>query len=89
MGRGRHAGYDDQRDLILARAAAVRAWRLSRHFDEPGGRGLRPVEGHAVSLLPDKYALLVSIADGHVSRLQRIVAKPWPRNRLPKARCGR
>ena len=72
MPRGRAPGYDDQREAILAHAAAaVRAPRLSRHVDERGGRGLRPVARPTLyHYYSDKYALLVPIAEGHVQRLR-------------------
>jgi AcrR family transcriptional regulator len=74
MGRGRHAGYEDQRDLILQKAAALFA-----RGGYPGTSMNQVAEACGLSKATlyhyskDKYALLVSIADGHVSRLQRIV----------------
>jgi AcrR family transcriptional regulator len=74
MGRGRHAGYEDQRDLILQKAAALFA-----RGGYPGTSMNQVAEACGLSkatlyhYYKDKYALLVSIADGHVSRLQRIV----------------
>lgn len=75
MGRGRHAGYDGQREMILERAAALFA-----RGGYPGTSMNQVAEACGLSKATlyhyyrDKYALLVSIADGHVSRLQGIVA---------------
>jgi AcrR family transcriptional regulator len=74
MGRGRHATYDDQRDLILERAAALFA-----RGGYPGTSMNQVAEACGLSKATlyhyyrDKYELLVSIADGHVTRLQGIV----------------
>ena len=74
MGRGRHAGYDEQREMILARAAEL--------FARNGYQGTsmnQVAEACGLSKATlyhyyrDKYALLVSIADGHVTRLRAIV----------------
>jgi AcrR family transcriptional regulator len=75
MGRGRHAGYADQRELILAQAAALFA-----RGGYPGTSMNQVAQACGLSKATlyhyyrDKYELLVSIADGHVSRLQRVVA---------------
>ena len=74
MGRGRSASYEDQRELILANAAALFARR-----GYPGTSMNQVAEACGLSkatlyhYYKDKYALLVSIADGHVTRLQSIV----------------
>ena len=74
MGRGRHAGYDEQREMILERAAALFA-----RGGYPGTSMNQVAEACGLSKATlyhyyrDKYELLVSIADGHVSRLQGIV----------------
>jgi AcrR family transcriptional regulator len=74
MGRGRSAGYQDQRELILQRAA-----ELFARGGYPGTSMNQVAEASGLSkatlyhYYKDKYALLVSIADSHVSRLQRIV----------------
>jgi AcrR family transcriptional regulator len=76
MGRGRHAGYDGQREMIVARAAALFA-----RGGYPGTSMNQVAEacGLAKATLyhyyRDKYALLVSIAEEHVTRLQGIVAE--------------
>ncbi|HEY8358574.1 MAG TPA: TetR/AcrR family transcriptional regulator [Ramlibacter sp.] len=74
MGRGRSAGYADQRELILERAA-----ELFARGGYPGTSMNQVAEACGLSkatlyhYYKDKYALLLSIADGHVSRLQSIV----------------
>jgi AcrR family transcriptional regulator len=76
MGRGRHAGYDDQRDMILARAAALFA-----RGGYPGTSMNQVAEACGLSKATlyhyyrDKYELLVNIADGHVTRLQGVVTQ--------------
>lgn len=76
MGRGRSATYDDQREMIVERAAALFARR-----GYPGTSMNQVAEACGLSkatlyhYYDDKYALLVSIADGHVSRLQGIVGE--------------
>lgn len=76
MGRGRSAGYDEQREMILARAAQL--------FARGGYAGTsmnQVAEACGLSKATlyhyyrDKYDLLVSIADSHVSRLQAIVGE--------------
>jgi AcrR family transcriptional regulator len=74
MGRGRAANYEDQREMILARAA-----ELFARGGYPGTSMNQVAEACGLSkatlyhYFNDKYALLVNIADGHVSRLQHIV----------------
>ena len=76
MGRGRHAGYDGQREMILARAAALFA-----RGGYPGTSMNQVAEACGLSKATlyhyyrDKYELLVSIADGHVTRLQAIAGE--------------
>ena len=74
MARGRASGYDDQREMILAHAA-----RLFARRGYPSTSMNQVAEACGLSkatiyhYFRDKYALLVSIADGHVSRLQLLV----------------
>jgi AcrR family transcriptional regulator len=74
MGRGRHAGYDDQRGMILAHAAALFA-----RGGYPGTSMNQVAEACGLSkatlyhYFRDKYELLVNIAEEHVTRLQGIV----------------
>jgi AcrR family transcriptional regulator len=74
MARGRHAGYDEQREMILAQAAALFArggYPATSMNQVAEACGLsKPTLYHYYH---DKYELLVSIADSHVSRLQRVV----------------
>jgi AcrR family transcriptional regulator len=85
MGRGRSAGYDDQREMILERAAALFARR-----GYPGTSMNQVAEACGLSkatlyhYYKDKYALLVSIADSHVSRLQGIVQEALAENLGPE-----
>lgn len=74
MGRGRSAGYQDQRALILARAAALFArggYSATSMNQVAEACGLS--KATLYHYFKDKYALLVDIADDHVSRLQGIV----------------
>lgn len=74
MGRGRHAGYEGQRELILAQAA-----QLFARGGYPGTSMNQVAEACGLSkatlyhYFRDKYELLVSIAEGHVTRLQGVV----------------
>ena len=75
MGRGRHASYDGQREMILARAA-----ELFARGGYPGTSMNQVAEACGLSKATlyhyyrDKYALLVHICDSHVSRLRAVVA---------------
>jgi AcrR family transcriptional regulator len=86
MGRGRSAGYQDQRELILDRAAALFA-----RGGYPGTSMNQVAQACQLSkatlyhYYKDKYDLLVSIADGHVSRLQRIVREVQGAGMPPEA----
>ncbi|MCS4509379.1 TetR/AcrR family transcriptional regulator [Xylophilus ampelinus] len=74
MPRGRSASYDEQRTLILERAAAL----FARH-GYPSTSMNQVAQACELSKATlyhyyrDKYTLLVSIADGHVSRLAALV----------------
>lgn len=74
MGRGRHAGYDEQRGMILERAAALFA-----RGGYPGTSMNQVAEACGLSKATlyhyyrDKYELLVNIAEEHVDRLRGIV----------------
>jgi AcrR family transcriptional regulator len=74
MGRGRHSGYDSQREMILAQAAALFA-----RGGYPGTSMNQVAEACGLSKATlyhyyrDKYELLVSIAEGHVTRLRALV----------------
>ena len=74
MGRGRSAGYDDQRGLILAQAGllfARRGYPATSMNQVAEACGLsKPTLYHYYK---DKYALLLHIAEAHVTRLEAIV----------------
>jgi AcrR family transcriptional regulator len=87
MGRGRHAGYDDQREMILAHAAALFA-----RGGYPGTSMNQVAEACGLSKATlyhyyrDKYELLVSIAEGHVTRLQGVVQDALAEEATPQGR---
>ena len=74
MARGKSASYDDQRDMILARAAEL----FARH-GYPSTSMNQVAQACNLSKATlyhyyrDKYSLLVSITDDHVSRLAAMV----------------
>lgn len=85
MARGRSAGYEDQRGLILHCAAQL--------FAQSGYHGTTMNEVAKASGLskaalyhyyPDKHSLLVSIADAHVSRLHDLVVQVQSENLAPR-----
>jgi TetR/AcrR family transcriptional regulator len=73
MPRGRAPNYDEQRDMIRDRAASLFAKR-----GYPSTSMNQVAEACALSkaalyhYYPDKYSLLVNIADAHVSRLAEL-----------------
>ena len=75
MARGRSAGYDDQRDMILEHAALLFA---NRGYSATSMNQVAEACGFSKALLyhyyRDKYSLLVSIAENHVSRLEDLVS---------------
>lgn len=74
MGRGRSAGYDDQRDLILEQAGKLFA---QRGYPATSMNQVADACGLSKATLyhyyKDKYALLVTIAESHVSRLVALI----------------
>ncbi|HWI84229.1 TetR/AcrR family transcriptional regulator [Ramlibacter sp.] len=84
MGRGRSAGYAEQRDLILAQAALLFA-----RGGYPGTSMNQVAEACGLSKATlyhyyrDKYDLLVSIAESHVTRLQAIVGESLAQEQTP------
>ncbi|MBV8619004.1 MAG: TetR family transcriptional regulator [Curvibacter sp.] len=76
MGRGRAAGYNDQRELILEHAAHLFA---RRGYPSTSMNQVAEACGLSKATLyhyfRDKYSLLVSIAEGHVTRLQTLVSE--------------
>jgi AcrR family transcriptional regulator len=76
MSRGRSPGYDDQREMILARAAHLFA---HRGYSATSMNQVAEASGLSKATLyhyyRDKYSLLVSIAETHVSGLEDLVAQ--------------
>ncbi len=74
MGRNRSANYEDQREAILAHAAALFA---SQGYPGTSMNQVAAASGLSKPTLyhyfKDKYALLVHIAEGHVKVLERVV----------------
>ena len=87
MPRGRAPGYDTQREQILARAAelfASQGYTATSMNQVALACGVsKPSLYHYV---PDKYQLLVEIAEGHVDRLGALVAQAGQRPLDPRAR---
>ena len=85
MARGRAAGYDDQRERILAFAAHLFA---RRGYPSTSMNEVAQACGLSKAALyhyyRDKYSLLLSIADGHVSRLQALVVEVGARKLAPE-----
>ena len=74
MARGKSATYDDQRDMILAHAAALFAKHgyPSTSMNQVA-QACQLSKATLYHYYRDKYSLLVSITDGHVSRLAAMV----------------
>jgi AcrR family transcriptional regulator len=74
MPRGRASTYDDQRDTIRERAAALFAKRgyPSTSMNQVA-EACNLSKAALYHYYPDKYSLLLSIADGHVSRLATLI----------------
>jgi AcrR family transcriptional regulator len=74
MARGRSPGYDDQREMILDSAALLFA---NRGYPATSMNQVAEACGVSKALLyhyyRDKYNLLVSIAENHVSRLEELL----------------
>lgn len=74
MPRGRSASYEDQREMILAQAAQLFA---RRGYSATSMNQVAEACGLSKATLyhyyKDKYALLLSIADDHVSRLAALI----------------
>ena len=86
MPRGRAPGYDDQRELILARAATLFA---HRGYSATSMNEVAQACGLSKATLyhyyEDKYAILVSIAEGHVQRLHALVSEVSAERLAPEA----
>ena len=74
MARGKSASYDDQRDMILACAAQLFAKHgyPSTSMNQVA-QACHLSKATLYHYYRDKYSLLLSIADGHVSRLAAMV----------------
>jgi len=87
MPRGRAPGYDIQRELILARAAQLFA---HRGYSATSMNELALACGVSKATLyhyyRDKYAMLVSIAEGHVLRLRALVVEVESAKHAPEQR---
>ena len=87
MARGRAAGYDDQRGLILAQAAALFA---GSGYPATSMNQVARACGMSKATLyhyyRDKYALLVSIAEGHVNQLRALVDAVLAQGLAPEQR---
>jgi AcrR family transcriptional regulator len=84
MGRGRHASYDGQRELILAQAAALFArggYPATSMNQVADACGLS--KATLYHYYRDKYELLVSIAEGHVTRLRAVVDEALAEEHTP------
>jgi AcrR family transcriptional regulator len=87
MGRGRAAGYEEQRGQILACAA-----QLFAHRGYPATAMTEVAQASGLSkatlyhYYPDKYTLLVSIAQTHVTQLQAIVDGVLAQGMAPEPR---
>jgi AcrR family transcriptional regulator len=87
MARGRSPGYDDQREMILGHAAQLFA---NRGYSATSMNQVAEACGFSKALLyhyyRDKYSLLVSIAENHVSRLEALVADVDSQKLPPEAK---
>jgi AcrR family transcriptional regulator len=86
MARGRAKGYEDQREAILGCAATL----FAQH-GYPGTSMNEVAQACGLSkatlyhYYKDKYALLVSITEGHVQRLHALVAEVGAERLAPEA----
>lgn len=87
MARGRAAGYVEQRELILVRAAALFA---QSGYPATSMNQVAEASGLSKATLyhyyRDKYSLLVSIAEGHVAKLGALVDEVLAQDLAPELR---
>jgi AcrR family transcriptional regulator len=87
MPRGRAPGYDDQRGLILARAAQLFAHRgYSATSMNEVAQACGVSKATLYHYYRDKYAMLVSIAEGHVQRLHALMSEVESERHPPEQR---
>ena len=90
MGRGRSAGYDDQRELILEQAGilfAQRGYPATSMNQVADACGLS--KATLYHYFKDKYSLLVHIAEGHVNRLVALIDEVPGPQQSPEKRLRR
>ncbi|MEW6706439.1 MAG: TetR/AcrR family transcriptional regulator [Pseudomonadota bacterium] len=87
MARTRSPAHDDQRELILARAAALfaRQGYPATTMNEVAA-ACEVSKATLYHYVRDKHALLAQIALGHVQRLQSLTEAPVPRDTPPEQR---
>ena len=87
MARPRSAGYDDQRDLILARAAALFAQHgYTATSMNQVAAACELSKAALYHYVRDKHALLALVAEGHVKRLETVVDEVLAEPLAPEAR---
>jgi TetR/AcrR family transcriptional regulator len=87
MARPRSAGYDDQRDLILARAAALFAQHgYTATSMNQVAAACELSKAALYHYVRDKHALLALVAEGHVKRLEAVVDEVLAQPLEPEAR---
>jgi TetR/AcrR family transcriptional regulator len=87
MARPRSAGYDDQRDLILARAAALFAQQgYTATSMNQVAAACELSKAALYHYVRDKHELLSLVAVGHVKRLEAVVEEVLAEPRAPEAR---
>ena len=86
MARPRSPGFDDQRDQILAAAAALfatRGYTAASMVEVARACGIS--KGLLYHYVRDKHDLLAQITVGHVARLEQLVAEVKARRLAPEA----
>lgn len=87
MARPRSAGYDDQRDQILARAAELFAQHgYTATSMNQVAAACELSKAALYHYVRDKHALLALVAEAHVKRLEAVVAEVLAEKLAPEAR---
>ncbi|MFO1337359.1 MAG: TetR/AcrR family transcriptional regulator [Burkholderiaceae bacterium] len=87
MARPRSAGYDDQRDLILAKAAALFAQQgYTATSMNQVAAACQLSKAALYHYVRDKHALLALVAEAHVKRLEAVVDEVLAQALAPEAR---